>query len=110
MLDAAYMLIMRDMNQPDFYRYIQIDSSTQGGTDYELQFVCFVQKSSMQTLASAAWRLILLRQDEEVSTEDDQIYEEEIALAETLKSLLVLHIPPLSCWQAGGRGWPTSFR
>ena len=93
-LDAAYMLIMRDMNQADFYRYWMIDSSTQGGTDYELQYVCFVEKSSMQTLASAARRLIMLRQDEEVSTEDDQIYEEEIALVDILKSLLVTHIPP----------------
>jgi hypothetical protein len=98
------MLIMRDMNQADFYRYMQIDSSMQGGNDYELQYVCLVRKSSMQTLARAARRLILLRQDEEVpksdiigfivSTEDDQIYEEEIALVETVRSSLVVHIPP----------------
>ena len=94
MLNVAYMLIMRDMNHADFDRYLQIDSSMQGGRDYELQYVCFVEKSSMQTVASAARRLIMLRQDEEVSTEDDQIYEEEIALVDTLKSLLVIHIPP----------------
>ena len=35
-----------------------------------------------------------MRQGEEVSVADDEIYEEEVALVDTLTSGFVIHIPP----------------
>lgn len=61
-LDAAFMLWCRRHTPPmNHIRYIMVDSSTQGGKDYELILVCSVVRAEMASLYLRANELISLR-------------------------------------------------
>ena len=62
LLDAAFMLHQRDLlaSQPRC-RYCQIDSSTQGGKDYELIVTTTISKSVLQDAFRKANSLIVCR-------------------------------------------------
>ena len=61
-LDAAFMLWHRRHVPPARYvRYVMVDSSTQGGKDYELILVCSVARAEMASLCAQANELIVLR-------------------------------------------------
>eukprot|EP00972_Heterocapsa_arctica_P114284 16441673-Heterocapsa_arctica.AAC.1 len=61
-LDAAYMLwYRRHCPAGHCVRYFMVDSSTQGGRDYELLVVCSVAHSQLADLYGLANELIILR-------------------------------------------------
>jgi hypothetical protein len=63
LIDAALMLYMRDRNLEGgrWYRYMMIDSSTQGGRDYELMICCSIRGEHISPLRRDAHSLIGLR-------------------------------------------------
>ena len=61
-LDAAFMMYCRQHYPPSgFIRYAMVDSSPQGGRDYELIVVCHVVQEQLPQLVRAANALINLR-------------------------------------------------
>jgi hypothetical protein len=62
LLDTSYMLYMRSVNRSRrWIRYLMVDSSTQGGRDYELTIVSSVDYDRLHELRMAALELLSLR-------------------------------------------------
>lgn len=94
MLDVAYMLWTRDRFQQEHVHFGMVDSSTQGGKDYELCVVSSVLKADLPALVDRADKLLSIvraRSDVEESWRD---MDAERELMQCISERIKLHRPP----------------
>lgn len=92
MLDGAFMLWTRRRSNIDAVYYAMVDSSTQGGNDYELIVVASIRKSHLVGLLDLVDSLFACRLED--GDADTATLSEDKSLMEHISRHIRLHRPP----------------